>query len=670
MIGDMRRKSLPFLVTVVVLLNLGGCAQKVSVKPTTDREWFKSAERSALDGDRPSERTEQFLRRSDLTAAFESRPVALLRELEKTAVAKKDREKLFAVSELCCLEAKKKSGAEEDLAIVLYLTSARLAYGYLFDPGFAPAPSRYDPRFRLACDFYNRSMARVAEYFQKKKIRFTSPVHMAMLNEIVEIRSEHGRTGWNIEEINRIIPAFDFKTRGLDTSHRTFGLGVPLIAINEKNPEETEKERFRPPMEEVYAATGVLRFESPLGGEETAEGGVCKAVVSLYDPTITSEIAIGEQTVPLETDLTTPLAFMLGRTSQPSGLLRMVKSEENEGGPGLYLLKPYQPGKIPVVFVHGLMSTPYTWIPMFSDLMGDPEIARRCQFWFFAYRTGNPIMISALRLRKALLEAREEFDPEGKDPAFNRMVLVGHSMGGLLAKTLVERSGDRLWRALFKRPFGELPLSGETRRQLKETLFFEPLTFVRRIIFIATPHRGSRVAMSALGALGASLIRLPEKLAELPRSLAGALGEGDLRVPGSFMRSMTSITGLRMDNPVILTLAELPFENGVPYHSIIGNRAAADIPGGTDGVVPYSSSHLEGAVSEKIVKSDHGVQTRPSAIREVRRILLVHLDEAMEPENAADGEADRPGRPVARDPPCLGGERFGPVISDWRRFRR
>jgi hypothetical protein len=69
----------------------------------------------------------------------------------------------------------------------------------------------------------------------------------------------------------------------------------------------------------------------------------------------------------------------------------------------------------------------------------------------------------------------------------------------------------------------------------------------------------------------------------------------------------------------LIAVSELPIE--VPFHSIIGQRRPGRKESGSDGVVPYWSSHLDGAASERIVRSDHGVIGNAEAIEEVIQIL-------------------------------------------------
>ena len=160
---------------------------------------------------------------------------------------------------------------------------------------------------------------------------------------------------------------------------------------------------------------------------------------------------------------------------------------------GLSLPHPYVCGKMPVVFVHGLGARPASWRRMIEALAADPAIDCRFQFWTFGYATGNPIPYSGYLLRRDLDEVRRRLDPDKSDPAFDRMVLVGHSMGGLLCKMIAVDSGHRLWRAVSDRPVGEMRGEEGDLKLVCDCLFFRAHPGVRRVIYIATPHRGSRI---------------------------------------------------------------------------------------------------------------------------------------------------------------------------------
>jgi pimeloyl-ACP methyl ester carboxylesterase len=168
-------------------------------------------------------------------------------------------------------------------------------------------------------------------------------------------------------------------------------------------------------------------------------------------------VEIGGRTVPLELESTSFLAYMLADSPiwerELKGFLLGDLTRADTRLVGLY---PYRRGRIPVVLVHGTASSAGRWADLLNDLLNDPRIFRRYQFWFFSYDTGNPIAYSASLLRQSLTDAIERFDPAGEDPALRQMVLIGHSQGGLLVKMTVVETGDRLWNNVSNVPLDEL----------------------------------------------------------------------------------------------------------------------------------------------------------------------------------------------------------------------
>jgi pimeloyl-ACP methyl ester carboxylesterase len=290
---------------------------------------------------------------------------------------------------------------------------------------------------------------------------------------------------------------------------------------------------------------------------------------------------------------------------------------------GLSLLLPYRRGKIPVVFIHGLWANPTSWSRMIESLETDAALSDRYQFWTFGYSTGDPLPHSAALLRRDLDEVRRKFDPDRSDAAFDRMVVVGHSMGGLVTKMMVQDSGTHLWRLVSDRPIDELAGEPADRELFRRALIFKPRPEVRRVVFIATPHRGSRVDRGGLERLGSRLVRLPDPLrASHGRLLARNAPEFFTE---RFRKGLpTSIDELEWQSPILLRLDELGLAPTIKAHSIIADRRNPPGAGGSDGLVPYESAHLNGVASESLVSSGHLCQDHPAVIREVRRILEEH----------------------------------------------
>jgi pimeloyl-ACP methyl ester carboxylesterase len=290
---------------------------------------------------------------------------------------------------------------------------------------------------------------------------------------------------------------------------------------------------------------------------------------------------------------------------------------------GLSLLRPFARGKIPVVFVHGLWSSPWSWSRMVEALEADPALSARYQFWTFGYSTGDPLPYTAALMRRDFDDVRHKFDPDRSDGAFDRMVLVGHSMGGLITKMMSQETGTRLWQIVSDRPADQLAGDPADLELFRRALFYKPRIEVRRVVFIATPHRGSRIDQGPLGHLGSRLVRLHDPL----RASYGRLIARN--VPDFFNERFrkglpTSVDELEWRSPILLRLDELGIAPAIKAHSIIADRN--DPPGrsGSDGIVPYESAHFDGVVSELLISSGHLCQDHPAVIREVRRILLLH----------------------------------------------
>jgi pimeloyl-ACP methyl ester carboxylesterase len=408
---------------------------------------------------------------------------------------------------------------------------------------------------------------------------------------------------WKAQDYE-LIPADELDLRGRLVAQRVTreGIGAPLVAI--RNPQApTIRQPFGPP--KVYtSATAVAQFG----------GGQCQ--IEFVDPLDTETVRVSGKSLPLAADFTAPIAVGLSREHpEKMGVPALLDPDKFATKARLIQVQPYDPKKIPVLFVHGLQSTPVSWVPMVNAIWSDPVLRQNYQVWVFDYPTGYPVPYSALLLQ---LNALDKAFPNHRP-----IVLVGHSMGGILSRLMITDSrGDKIWRYFFGKSPAQTNLSPESKALIREALIFKLQRDVARIIFISTPHRGSVIAQGPIGRIASSLIHRPLKFVSLGPEImqASVVQEED---PGvmKLRRIPDSIDTLSPNDAWVKITSTLPMEKGIPYHSIIGDRGRGDTPNSSDGVVPYWSSHLEGARSEKIVPSGHGANQNPEAIAEVRRIL-------------------------------------------------
>ena len=427
----------------------------------------------------------------------------------------------------------------------------------------------------------------------------------------------HRGFAWSPQDFSMLVdPAIIEPMPGLKTRHARPGLGaVEVVQRVDLNRTTPFLARLHP-----FAATAVLRPD--LGAWfGTAPPGPAGDHLELIDPRRVDGVPLGSRVVRLAADFDAPMS-QFWATTQGSrlGSLAFLRPGDFGQGEGLYVFEPYQPGKIPVVLVHGLRCTPLVFAQMLNDLRSDPVLDARYQFWAFSYATGNNFLRSARLLRRDLDRARATFDPGGTDPALGRMVLVGYSMGGLVSKAQVTWSGQAVWETVFSRPLESLRLEPETRRLLAETLFFEPRPSIGRVIYLATPHRGANMANAFLGRLADRLVRLPDDTREAYRQVRGD-NPGAFR-PG-FARPVSSIDLLQKEHPLLMTLDHLPRSPAVTFHNIVGLQQKHDLKPPGDGVVPLTSSRIGGVASERFIDEGHvEMPTNPAAIAEIRRILL------------------------------------------------
>ena len=341
-----------------------------------------------------------------------------------------------------------------------------------------------------------------------------------------------------------------------------------------------------------------------------------------------SMIKLNGSSFALNRDDAAPIAAMArrGRHVARSGFRNMLRPAAMRERSGIFLTEPYDPNKAIVLMVPGLQSTPFAFVDLMKAMRHDPEVSARFQVWTFLYGTGTPVLFNALQLRQELDKTIRAVDPHDRDFATRHIVVLGHSMGGIMAHTLVSSSGGRLWNALFTVPPNQLRGDKEAIRWWDEALHFQRDARVVRAIFAATPHRGSNLAESWIGHIGQSLIHLPSAL---QTSIVTVVSENqDVATPAAnaFDKEMnfSAVRTLSPNDPALRAILQLPI--GVPFHSIIGKHNGSSIETSSDGVVPYSSSHLDGAASELGVRSGHSVCDNGDAQREVIRILRLEVN--------------------------------------------
>ena len=611
----------------VLALIAAGCATPIGVDYVDRSVAYRSLTANVLSAEKPSSFSARELMNRNLYEGFEEDPAKALAELHASLASEGDEDLLFALAELSFFYAEK-SGDRS-----YYLAAAVYAYAFLLPGQHGTRPRPIDPRGRWAVDIYNQSLTQAAKSAEGAYAIPMGGTFKLPFGELTVTFNE-GDLIWAGYRMKDFIPAADIEVRGLRNRYRIPGVGAALAAsIEPIGAATTKQDAYIPPRIKI-PVTAFLRLDDPRGA---LKSGKLTGNLEFYTPDSARTVKINDVDVPIEFETTSALALTLEGSPiwdfeiagfragdfRPAG----IGQSENQ----IYILHPHRTGRMPVVLVHGTASSPARWAELINELENDRRFWANYEIWFFIYNTGNPIAYSAMLLRDALSKIVTDLDPEGKDPGLKQMVVIGHSQGGLLTKMTVIDTGMHLWP--FSVPPDELNVSAETRDLLVRALIFKPLPFVKSVVFVATPHRGSYQALGFFGRLGSWLVNMPGRLVKFNVELL------TLQARGFFLGTAggvpTSIDNMSPGNLFIRNLSAIPIAPGVVAHSIIAVDSDEPLDEAGDGIVKYMSAHIDGVASEKIVRSPHSVQGNPEAIQEIKRILIEHAERLSAPQKAS-----------------------------------
>ena len=627
-------------LATLAALALVACGTPVGVKRMDPTTVQRHLTRSILSSDTLSRTTRNALFQHDLTTRWEDDPagaIAVLQDAVATGTAR--RNDVFALAEISFAHAEDRNDP------AYFRSSAVYAWLFLF-PGDGNKLDPLDTRARIAADLYNRGLARGFALgpngdFLPREGSYTVPFGK------LDVYFDASQLDWFRRRMVKFVPVAELEVEGLPTRYRWSGIGAPLAASTEPIDPASGYDDHVQPWAKV-PVTALLRMQNVR--DQLATGRVSGQLL-LEQPIFREKVEIDGQQVPLEAETTAALAYTLAESPvwqrEIGGFLQRMAAVDEDTR--LATLQPYRPGRIPVVLVHGTASSPGRWAEMINELGNDRRIGTRVQFWLFTYDTGNPIGYSAMLLRDSITDLVNSLDPDGHDPALRDMVVIGHSQGGLLTKMTAIDPGDRFWRLVSDRSVDELDLTPEQREMARKLAFVKPVPSVTRVVFLATPHRGSYVAGNWIAHQVARLIELPVNMSQFATNLV-TLNRDKLKQGFSGLR--TSVWAMTPGNPMIEALAAEPTVQGVKANSIVAvTDPDAPLDEAGDGVVKYSSAHLEDPESELVVVSGHSCQDNPHTINEVRRILLEHIRAFDRAQSRADADTP-PSRSGIAEPPA------------------
>lgn len=595
------------LLLALVLVSCSGPQLKLLDRPITATKSARAlTNSSALDSG-----TKQTMREEDLLGLYKSDPEGAIRSLATLYKANPTEPRRKALAEISSDQADRLTDESLVRAIGHYLDAAQLTeqatLAALTQPG--------ESTDRILYNYCAGRVARLIHQNWNKPLRtITAP---GILHPW-QLTIAHGVGEVDPRDYDLVVPASWLKSKGIKWKHITQdGFGMAMVGYRKATPERKAADSMMPPAGRGFSLNASFR----LAGRS--------ATFVLQNLMTSSNATISGRTVPLAADFSAALAFTYyEQTRGMNKMAALLRPGAFDDMMGIYTMQPYREDKIPLVLVHGLLSTAESWLPFVNLLLADPVVRERYQIVLFNYPTGHSISHNAADLRDGLATFQHTHDPNRRNPRMREMVILGHSMGGIISNMQVRDSGNRLYNYLFNTPLDELGLEDATKEAVRRLGFFTANPDIDRALYLAAPLRGSAFAANRIGQLGTWLIRLPFNLVD---SVLGDIEVIDVMTDVGQLASQrpaNSVSGLRPDNPLLEEVLAMPVRDGVEIHSIIAQRnTTAPMLEGTDGLVRYPSAHLDEAVSEKVIlgANHRGMVEDERTIEEVLRILYLHI---------------------------------------------
>ena len=518
--------------------------------------------------------------------------------------------------------------------------SIRYSYAYMFKTKRAPQDRLFDNRQVQIRDFYNQAIAKLVSSYALRYKHDELQQQIRVGNSIYDIDFEY-YPQLKQQKIQQLMSTYNLNFSGLRSVRRRDGFGSEFLVVLPENPNDdlSKSKYIIDPLKYDYPAGKNPNIHQAryLAATITAEPHSANSIEDIlnrphfklkaYDPYKYESAQIAQKNYPLAANFSAPYGLWLAQNNLgKSAYLSLIDREERLSMPHLYLLEPYNPNKKVIVLIHGLASSPEAWIRLTNDIMGDPVLRENFQVWQVFYSTNMPILESRFQIYALLQQGFKQVSPSAA--AKKDAVVIGHSMGGILARLLVSdtdltQPAMQMLKNRRLERFKSDPL-------LQARLRLKPITNFNRAIFLAAPHKGTEFADRWFTLAARKVIRLPTAFLSAfadtlqqhevdLKNLTKEIGHGVIQNGPSDLSKNSKFTELTEDI--------LPVK-GFKYHSIIGNNTdSTEHLLMNDDVVHYNSAHLDGAVSEKIIKGGHSIQETPEAVLELRRILRLHLQD-------------------------------------------
>ena len=511
--------------------------------------------------------------------------------------------------------------------------------------------------------------------------------------------------------LDDLVSTYDLRLSGLNSISKRPGLGVSLVASLDDRYTTTIRQLL------VSSLSGKLSKAASNGSMDDSETtariyptghllmtgliipdgesvldvlGSRQLDIHLYNPYRSESVNILGDNYQLAANFSAGYGLWLAENQLDGvGYLNLLTRRQEASLPKLFMLEPYDPNKRVLIMIHGLASSPATWVNLTNDIFNDDKLRDNYQVWQIFYPTNLPILENRYQIQKLLTATYQQTDPSGQNRASKNSVIISHSMGAIITRMML--SDDNLANKLSVLEDKDL-LTNASKREIARSLTqafgndelsmrfkLQTLPQVDTAVFLSAPFRGTDYADRWFTRAIRRVIYLPLSVIKtVTDNLATIATQGDLaNNPLGALYLQNGASQLSNKSSFIQLTKDININNRITFHSIIANNDS-DITKGlaqmqpngakidlskalevdnkdneneplvaavtvnedisqalterlSDGIVPYTSAHLDGAASETIISGGHSIQANPQTILTLRRILHKQLQQQTSP---------------------------------------
>lgn len=526
----------------------------------------------------------------------------------------------------------------QDQQLAMLDQSIRYSYAYLFKTQRAPQDRIFDNRQVQIRDFYNLAISHLIHVYSERhqakegsrKIQVGNSIYTVDFENYPEIKDQ---------PFEKLMSTYNMNFSGLRSITRRDGFGSEFVVVLPEEKRITPNKKYIvDPLNFKYAEGTNPNIHSAryLATTITAVPKSATSIdqiinspefqLKLHDPYKHEKVTVAGKQYALAANFSAPYGLWLAENNLGrAAYLVLIDRDDNLIMPHLYMLEPYNPKKKVIVLIHGLASSPEAWIRLTNDIMGDPVLRENFQVWQVFYSTNMPILESRFQINALVQQGFARV--ANNAPAKKDAVLVGHSMGGVIARLMVSQAD--ITQDAFKLVQNTRIAQFKDNPLFKARLQMQPIPNFTRAIFLATPHRGTEYADRWHTKLARKIIRIPGAfLGAFADTLQGEIGLKDFVKELGHDLIQNGPSDLSENSKFTALTKDIQPSKNIKFHSIIGNTVdTQDTKLMSDDIVSYESAYLEGAVSSKVIKGGHSIQETPEAVLELRRILRLHLTE-------------------------------------------